>query len=184
MEKDQGLNFYYVLFLMMSGAVLGLVLTGDVFNMFIMIEIMTFSAVGLTAFRNNRWGSVEAAFKYLIIGTIGASLILFGIGILYAECHTLNMAQLSSILAGGSLSPAAVMAFALILAGLSVKAFIVPFHAPAADAYAAAPTSISMVFSGMVNKAGVYGIIRLVYVIFRSMDANSLQILQIGKAHV
>ena len=176
MEKDTSLGFYYVLFLMMSGAVLGLVLTGDVFNMFIMIEIMTFSAVGLTAFRNNRWGAVEAAFKYLIIGTIGSSFTLFGIAILYAECHTLNMAQLSSILAGNR-SLATMMAFALMLTGLGVKSFIVPFHAPAADAYAAAPTSISMVFSGMVNKAGVYGIIRLVYIIFRAMDVSALQYL-------
>ena len=176
MEKDTSLGFYYVLFLMMSGAVLGLVLTGDIFNMFIMIEIMTFSAVGLTAFRNNRWGAVEAAFKYLIIGTIGSSFVLFGIAILYAECHTLNMAQLASILSG-NLTPASLMAFALMLTGLGVKSFIVPFHAPAADAYAAAPTSISMVFSGMVNKAGVYGMIRLVYIIFRAMDIHAVQYL-------
>ncbi|MBQ6469712.1 MAG: hypothetical protein IJJ50_06655 [Lachnospiraceae bacterium] len=176
MEKDSSLEFYYVLFLMMSGAVLGLVLTGDVFNMFIMIEIMTFSAVGLTAFRNNRWGAVEAAFKYLIIGTIGSSLILFGIAMLYADCHTLNMAQLASILSG-DINPASLMAFALMLTGLGIKSFIVPFHTPAADAYTAAPSSISMVFSGMVNKAGVYGIIRLVYIIFRAMDFRQLQYL-------
>ncbi len=178
MENDSSLDFYYVLFQMLAGGVLGLVLTGDVFNMFIMIEIMTFSAVGLTAFRNHKWGAVEAAFKYLIIGSIGSSMVLFGVAILYAQCHTLNMAQLSSILSGNN-SPATIMAFALMFTGLAVKAFIVPFHAPAADSYAAAPTSISMVFSGMVNKAGVYGMIRLVYIIFRAMDSSALQMLMV-----
>ena len=82
MERDSALDFYNVLFLMLSGSVLGLVLTGDVFNMFIMIEIMTFTSVGLAAFRNNKAGSVEAGFKYLVIGSIGSSMTLFGVAIL------------------------------------------------------------------------------------------------------
>ena len=177
-ERDSSQEFYYVLFLMLSGSVLGLVLTGDVFNMFIMIEIMTFTAVGLTAFRNTGFGSVEAAFKYLVIGSIGSSFTLFGIAILYGQCHTLNMAQLSAMLSGNH-SPATLMAFALMFTGLAVKSYIVPFHTPAADAYTTAPSSISMVFSGMVNKAGVYGIIRLVYIIFRTMDIPAVQTLMV-----
>ena len=176
MERDHHLGHYYTLFLMLSGAVLGLALTGDIFNLFIMVEIMTFSAVALTAFRNRQTGALEAAFKYLVVGSIGSSLILTGVALLYAQCHTLNMAQLSSILAGG-LTPTTVLAFAFLFTGFGVKAFIVPFHAPAADAYATAPASISMVFSGMVNKAGVYAMIRLVYVIFRAIDMSSVQIL-------
>ncbi|MBQ6259881.1 MAG: hypothetical protein IJK59_01375 [Firmicutes bacterium] len=178
MERDSALDFYNVLFLMLSGSVLGLVLTGDVFNMFIMIEIMTFTSVGLAAFRNNKAGSVEAGFKYLVIGSIGSSMTLFGVAILYGNCHTLNMAQLSSILAG-RLTPSTLMAFALMFTGLAVKSYIVPFHTPAADAYTTAPASISMVFSGMVNKAGVYGMIRLVYIIFRAMDKSSVQLLMV-----
>ncbi|MBQ5436277.1 MAG: hypothetical protein IIU32_01185 [Firmicutes bacterium] len=178
MERDSALDFYNVLFLMLSGSVLGLVLTGDVFNMFIMIEIMTFTSVGLAAFRNNKAGSVEAGFKYLVIGSIGSSMTLFGVAILYGNCHTLNMAQLSSILAG-KLTPSTLMAFALMFTGLAVKSYIVPFHTPAADAYTTAPASISMVFSGMVNKAGVYGMIRLVYIIFRAMDKSSVQLLMV-----
>lgn len=176
MEHDRNLGHYYTLYLMLAAAVLGLTLTGDVFNMFIMIEIMTFAAVALTAFRNTRKGSLEAAFKYLVVGSVGSSLTLMGIALLYAQCHTLNMAQLSAMLSGG-LSPVTTLAFAFMFAGFGVKSYIVPFHAPAADAYTTAPTSISMVFSGMVNKAGVYGMIRLVYVIFRAMDLTSLQLL-------
>ncbi len=177
MERDHHLGHYYTLFLMLSGSVLGLVLTGDIFNMFVMIEIMTFASVALASFRNNKFGSLEAGFKYLIIGSIGSSLTLSGIALLYAQCKTLNMAQISAVLSANSLNPTTLFAFALMFAGFGVKSYIVPFHTPAADAYMTAPSSISMVFSGMVNKAGVYGMIRLTYVIFRAMDIPALNIL-------
>ena len=180
MEKDEHLGHYYTLYLMLSGGVLGLVLTGDVFNMFVMIEIMTFAAVALTAFRNRSFGALEGAFKYLALGSIGSSMTLAGIAVLYMSCHTLNMAQLSSILGSQPLNPTTVFAFAMMFAGLAVKAFIVPFHTPAADAYMVAPTSVSMMFSGMVSKAGVYGMIRLCFTIFHAMDQSSLQILLVA----
>ena len=162
MKNDHHLGHYYTLYLMLSGSVLGLVLTGDVFNMFVMIEIMTFASVALTAFRNDTDFALEAAFKYLVIGSIGSSMTLAGIALLYGQCHTLNMAQLSAIQGSeGGHTPTTVFAFAMMFVGLAVKSYIVPFHTPAADAYTAAPTSISMAFSSMVNKAGVYGIIRL-----------------------
>lgn len=175
MERDRHLGHYTTLFLMLCGSVLGLVLTGDIFNLFVMVEIMTFAAVALTAFRGSSHGALEAAFKYLVIGSIGSGMTLSGIALLYLQCHTLNMAQLSAVLSGG-LTPASVFALGLMTAGFGVKAFLVPFHTPAADAYTAAPSSVSMVFSGMVNKAGVYGLIRLVYTVFRAMDRESLQI--------
>jgi len=178
MERDHHLGHYYTLFLMLSGSVLGLVCTGDVFNLFIMVEIMTFAAVALTAFRNNAKGSLEAAFKYLVIGSVGSGFTLTGVTLLYMQCRTLNMAQLASMLAQG-LTPVTVFAFALMFTGFGIKSFIVPFHAPAADAYMTAPTSVSMLFSGMVNKAGVYGLIRLTYVIFSAMSSNALQILMV-----
>ncbi len=177
MARDHHLGHYYTLFLMLSGSVLGLVLTGDVFNMFVMIEIMTFASVALTAFRNKKAESLEAGFKYLIIGSIGSSLTLAGIALLYAQCKTLNMAQISAVLSANSLNPTTIFAFALMFAGFGVKSYIVPFHTPAADAYMTAPTSISMVFSGMVNKAGVYAMIRLTYVIFRAMNIPAFNIL-------
>ena len=176
MARDHHLGHYYTLFLMLAGSVLGLVLTGDIFNMFVMIEIMTFASVALTAFRNNKTGALEAGFKYLIVGSIGSSLTLAGIALLYTQCHTLNMAQLSAALTN-SLTPTTVLAFALMFVGFGVKSYIVPFHAPAADAYMTAPSSVSMIFSGMVNKAGVYGMIRLTYVIFRAMGLEPLQLL-------
>ena len=177
MAKDHHLAHYYTLYLMLSGSVLGLVMTGDIFNLFVMIEIMTFASVALTAFRNETDFALEAGFKYLVIGSIGSSLTLTGVALIYGQCHTLNMAQISSQLSAGGLTPTTIMALALIVTGFGVKSYIVPFHTPAADAYTAAPTSISMIFSGMVNKAGVYGMIRIVYTVFRAMDKSSIQML-------
>ncbi len=176
MERDHHLGHYYTLYLMLSGSVLGLVLTGDIFNMFVMIEIMTFACVALAAFRNRQKGVLEASFKYLVIGSMGSSFTLFGITLLYAQCHTLNMAQLSSILSTTH-TPTTTLALGMLVAGFGVKAYLVPFHTPAADSYTVAPASVSMMFSGMVNKAGVYGMIRLLYIIFRSMDSTAVQTL-------
>ncbi len=175
-EEDDHLGHYYTLSLMLTASVLGLVMTGDIFNMFVMIEIMTFSCVALTAFRNYKKGALESAFKYLVIGSVGSSFILAGIALVYLECHTLNMAQLSSILSGG-LSTTTVMALSLIFIGFGVKSYIVPFHTPAADTYTTAPTSISMMFAGMVNKAGVYGMIRVMFIVFAAVDSKALQII-------
>ena len=175
MSRDDAQDKYYTLFLMLGGGVLGLVLSGDLFNMFIMVEILTFASVALTAFRNWSKGALEAAFKYLVVGSIGSSFILAGTIMVYAQVHTLSLAQISATLTADGLTPATIFGFALLFAGYGVKAYIVPFHPVAADAYMTAPASISMVFSGMVNKAGVYGLIRLVYLVFQSMDRSAMQ---------
>ena len=178
MERDAHLGHYYTLFLMLAGSVLGLVFTGDVFNLFIMIEIMTFAAVALTAFRHGKHPeALEGAFKYLVLGSIGSSLTLLGVALLYLSTHTLNMAQISALLSSQGFKPTTLFAFAMMLSGLAVKSFVVPFHTPAADAYATAPASVSTLFSGMVNKAGIYGMIRLTYILFRVMDRESVMLL-------
>lgn len=168
---------YYTLLLMTSGGVLGMVLTGDIFNMYIMVEILTIGAVGLTAYRSKSEGALEAAFKYLAVGSIGSAFILTAIVMLYAEAHTLNLAQLAALLPGMLSSGRMKIAFALLLAGFSTKAFIVPFHPLAADAHGAAPASVSLLISGVLTKSGLYAIIRLCYFLFQVMDKGTMQFL-------
>ena len=168
---------YYTLLLMTSGGVLGMVLTGDIFNMYIMVEILTIGAVGLTAYRSKSEGALEAAFKYLVVGSIGSAFILTAIVMLYAEAHTLNLAQLAALLPGMLGSGRMKIAFALLLAGFSTKAFIVPFHPLAADAHGAAPASVSLLISGVLTKSGLYAIIRLCYFLFQVMDKGTMQFL-------
>ena len=168
---------YYTLLLMTSGGVLGMVLTGDIFNMYIMVEILTIGAVGLTAYRSKSEGALEAAFKYLAVGSIGSAFILTAIVMLYAEAHTLNLAQQAAHLPGMLGSRRKKIAFALLLGGFSTKAFIVPVHPLAADAHGAAPASVSLLISGVLTKSGLYAIIRLCYFLFQVMDKGTMQFL-------
>ena len=157
MSEDDNEPQYYTLFLMLCGGVMGLVLSGDLFNMFIMVEIL-----------------LEAAFKYLVVGCIGSTCILAGTIILYQQAHTLNLAQLATIIPlckGTNVS----IAFALLFIGFCTKAFIVPFHPLAADAHGAAPAPVSVLISGVLTKSGIYGIIRLAYFLFQTMNLGTVQ---------
>ena len=176
MSHDDNVPQYYTLFLMLAGGVMGMVLTGDLFNMFIMVEILTFAAVALTAFRNTVTGALEAAFKYLVVGSIGSSCILAGTIVLYAQLHTLNLGQLAALIPD-HVTTSTKLAFALLYIGFSTKAFLVPFHPLAADAHGAAPASISVLISGVLTKSGIYGIIRLTYFLFQSMGLGTMQFL-------
>ena len=174
MVHDECVSQYYVLYCMLAGGVLGLVLSGDIFNMFIMVEILTFAAVALTSFRTKVYGALEAAFKYLVVGCMGSTAILTGVIMLYAQYHTLNLAQLANLIPG-TMNNATKLAFAFLYIGFSTKAFIVPFHPLAADAHGAAPASISVLISGVLTKSGIYGIIRLTYFLFQTMNLGSMQ---------
>ncbi len=174
MVHDDCVPQYYVLYCLLAGGVLGLVLSGDIFNMFVMVEILTFAAVALTAFRTKVYGALEAAFKYLVVGCMGSTAILTGVIMLYAQYHTLNLAQLASLIPG-TMNNATKLAFAFLYIGFSTKAFIVPFHPLAADAHGAAPASISVLISGVLTKSGIYGIMRLTYFLFQTMGLGRMQ---------
>ena len=167
MSHDNGLEKYYVLFLLLTSSMIGFVFTGDLFNMYVMLEIMTFAAIALTAFRNYKEKSVEAAFKYIVTGSLGSSLILLGTCLIYSETKTLNLAEIAVVIkAMESMTPTLIVAFSLMMVGYAVKAFMVPCHTWPTDAHMAAPSSISMILSGVMSKTGIYAIIRLVFMIF------------------
>ena len=180
MSRDDSLVNYYTLFLMLSGSVLGLVLSGDLFNIFVMVEIMTFTAVALTAFRNTSEGALEGAMKYLVVGSLGSTALLLGIALLYSQLHTLNLAQMAALLPQQAANPVTLAAFGLLFMGFASKAFLFPFQPLAADAHAVAPASISLIISGVLTKCGVYGIIRLVYVLYQNIDQTAVQYLVTG----
>ncbi|MBP3655581.1 MAG: hypothetical protein J6K32_02680 [Clostridia bacterium] len=179
MKHDDSQVNFYTLFLMLAGSVLGLVLSGDLFNIFVMVEIMTFTAVALTAFRNDTEGALEGAFKYLVVGSLGSMSILVGTILIYACLHTLNLAQIAQM-AIHARNPVMVIAFGFLFVGFCTKAFMFPFQPLAADAHAVAPASISMMISGVLTKCGVYGLIRLVYVLFQNIGQTHVQYLVTG----
>lgn len=158
---------YYTLLLLMMAGMNGVVVTGDLFNLFVFLEVASIASYALVAFGTEKH-ELEAAFKYAVMGSVGSLFVLLAITILYMEASTLNMAHMAGILAGaGGGGRAAAAAVVLLLAGFGLKAALVPFHAWLPDAHPSAPAPISAMLSGVLIKAlGVYSIARLVYNVF------------------
>lgn len=156
---------YYALFMLLITGMDGVILTGDLFNLFVFMEIGLFAAYALVAY-GNRPEEFEASFKYAVMGSISSTLILVGIGIVYSVTSTLNLARISEALAT---QPAHVVNWigAIFLVGFGLKAAAMPFHAWLPDAHSSAPAPISSMLSGVLIKAlGVYVLIRLVFNVF------------------
>ena len=170
MQPKNGLTQYYTLLLLITTGMMGIVLTGDIFNLYVFLEITCISAYALVAFER-RWESIEASMKYLIIGSIGTSIILLAIALTYGLAGSLNIAhligRLAAIMSAGQPPPTViVLIIALFVAGFCIKSAVVPLHAWLADAHPAAPSPISALLSGVVVTIGVYGMLRIVYMMF------------------
>jgi len=166
MEKDTGLSLYYTLLLAMITGMVGVVSAGDFFTLFVFWEFMCIPSYVLVAFRKQEWEPVEAGFKYLVMSSAGSATILYGMSILYGLTGTLNFTQLSVVMAGKATDVWGYISLAFILIGFGVKASMFPLHTWLPDAHPAAPSSISALLSGIVIKAGAYGIIRTLFMIF------------------
>ena len=166
MERDTGLSLYYTLLLAMITGMLGVVAAGDFFTLFVFWEFMCIPSYVLVAFRKQQWEPVEAGFKYLAMSSAGSATILYGMSILYGLTGTLNFAQLSVIMTSAAANVWGYVSLAFILIGFGVKASMFPLHTWLPDAHPAAPSSISALLSGIVIKAGAYGIIRTLFMIF------------------
>ncbi len=161
-------RFYGLLFLMIAGMT-GVVLTGDIFNLYVFLEIAAISSYALVAFGTEA-EELEASFKYAVLGSVASSLVLLGIAVLYAMFGTVNMEHLASKIAGADVAKVKmplVFAEVIIISGLALKAALVPFHAWLPDAHPSAPAPVSAMLSGVLIKAiGVYALVRLYFNVF------------------
>ncbi|MEM0348816.1 MAG: proton-conducting transporter membrane subunit [Candidatus Caldarchaeum sp.] len=160
-------EFYPLLMILVTGLV-GVVYSGDLFTFFIFWELMSISSYLLVAFRYRTWEAVEASLKYLIMSAAGAAAILFGMSLIYGLAGTLELSRLGEILASPAVAaePWAYLAVALLITGFGVNAAMAPFHSWLPDAHPAAPSPISAMLSGVVIKAGVYAMIRVLMGVF------------------
>ena len=152
------------LFLLMVAAMNGVVLAGDLFNLYVFIEVAAIASYALVGFGCES-EELEASFKYLTLGTVGSGFILLGVTILYSLTGQLNMGRVSVILQEiGPTSAPVVLAASLLIGGVGLKAAMVPFHAWLPDAHPSAPAPISAMLSGVLIKAsGVYVLGRIVF---------------------
>ena len=173
-------NYFYALFCLMVAGMNGVVLSGDLFNIFVFLEISVISAYALVAFGVEK-NELEASFKYQVLGGIASFLILFGIGFIYWKTKTLNIADIKQVFSSGYDKNFYLFVQILILSGFGLKAAIIPFHAWLPDAHSSAPSPISAMLSGVLIKAvGIYVIIRLFFNMFALSEGMSVLITTLG----
>ena len=166
MEQYTAKSKYLSLFMLMVAAMNGLVLAGDLFNLFVFLEIASLASYALVGFGCEH-EELEASFKYMVLGSVSSSLILFAIALVYGNTAYLNMACISKAIQTSGLNAGLTFALALFIVGFGLKAALVPFHAWLPDAHPSAPAPISAMLSGLIIKTlGVYALTRVLFNIF------------------
>lgn len=163
MKRYTDKHIFFTLFMLMLAGMNGIIVTGDLFNLFVFFEIASIASYALVAFGTEA-EELEASFKYAVMGSVASSFVLLGIALLYSYTSTLNMADISLALSNKSSSVMVNFITVLFLAGFGLKAALVPFHAWLPDAHPSAPASISAMLSGVFIKTlGVYAICRVFF---------------------
>jgi multicomponent Na+:H+ antiporter subunit D len=157
---------FWSLFILLITGLLGICITGDLFNLFVMLEVASLTGYALIAIGEKR--AVYASFRYVVIGTMGASFYLLGVGYLYITTGSLNMENLSQLLPQLYQSKTILAGFAFILIGLSIKMALFPLHGWLPDAYTYAPSAVSAAVAPLMTKVMAYVIIRIMFTVFKA----------------
>ena len=187
MENFDGIEWYYVLMLGLAAGSIGCVYTGDAFNLFVMIEVLSVAAYALVAFFRSKPEALEAAIRYGLIGATATTMYFLALVFLYGAFGTLNMADLTlkanswlinmdpnlssyftqfSGLSFGNITLASAIAIALALWTFTFKAALFPNHFWLPDANPEAPTPVSALFAAVIDSIGIYAVLRFMYTIF------------------
>lgn len=154
----------YTLVLLLLAGLTGIVVTGDLFNLYVFLEVASLAAYALVAIGDKR--APVAAFRYLVLGTLGASFYLLGVGFLYFSTGSLNMADVAQILPGLHDSRAIVAAAVLIIIGLGLKMALFPLHIWLPDVYTHAPSAVTALIAPIMTKVGAYVLLRMILSVF------------------
>jgi multicomponent Na+:H+ antiporter subunit D len=157
-------HLFFTMYLLLIAGLAGLALTGDAFNLYVLLEITSITTYGLIAMGRGR--APLASFNYIIMGSIGACFYLLGVGYLYLLTGSLNMADIASILKGLQETAALATAFAFILVGLWVKMAFFPLHGWLPNAYSQAPSGAGVMIAPLMTKVTVFLMIRVMFSIF------------------
>lgn len=166
MSQYTGKWKFYTLFMLITAGMMGISITGDLFNMFVFLEIAAISSYALVAFGIEA-EELEAAFKYIVMGEIGGLTFLLAIALVYAKTSTLNLADIAVSLQAIGHTTFFWLILGMMLFAFSIKAALVPFHSWLPDAYPAAPAPISSLLAGICTKVfGIYTTARIVFNVF------------------
>ncbi len=178
--KDKAGPFFALLLLLITSLV-GVIAAGDLLTLFLFWEGMSIAAYGLVAFNKESASSLEASLKYLFLAGTGSMLALFGISLIYSVTGSIQLNDLVSLMQTNPQLGA--FGLLLLVGGLGVEAAIFPLHTWLPDAYAAAPTPVSAILSGIATATGVYALIKLIQPTFISPILSSLTQLQVATSH-
>ena len=162
--EDRRYLFYSAYLLCLTG-LLGITITGDAFNVFVFLEISSLSSYALISLGGDR-RALTAAYQYLVMGTIGATFFLIGVGLIYAMTGTLNMADIAARLDPVEDTRTVLAAFAFIVVGLGLKLALFPLHLWLPNAYAYAPSAVTVLLAATATKVAVYTMLRFVFTLF------------------
>jgi len=166
MRRFTARGYFYSLFLLMVTGMNGVILAGDLFNLYVFLEVAAVASYSLVAF-GCAHEELEASFKYIVLGSLSSALILVAIALVYGITGTLNMAHMAGRIAETGMDAPLLLAFGLFICGFSFKSALVPFHAWLPDAHPSAPAPVSAMLSGVLIKAiGIYVLARLVFNVF------------------
>ncbi len=156
---------YYAMFGLCLAGLLGITITGDAFNIFVFLEISSLSTYVLIALGRDR-RALAAAYRYLIMGSIGATFIVIGIGFLYLMTGTLNLADMGVRLRDVQSSRPVLAALAFLTVGISLKLALFPLHQWLPNAYTFAPSAVTAFLAATATKVSVYVLIRFYFTVF------------------
>ncbi|MFC1748086.1 monovalent cation/H+ antiporter subunit D family protein [Pseudomonadota bacterium] len=156
--------FYSALLLCLTG-LLGITQTGDIFNVFVFLEISSLSSYALISLGRKRQ-ALTAAYQYLIMGTVGATFYLIGVGLIYSQTGTLNMQDLAAILPSVQHLRTVDTGFAFIMIGVALKLALFPLHLWLPNAYTYAPTVVTVFLAATATKVAVYMMLRILFTVF------------------
>ena len=166
------------LFLLLTAGLLGIVMTGDMFNLYVFLEISSIAAYALLT--SEEGPSLVATFRYLLVGTIAASLYLLGTGYLYALTGTLNMADLGVRLSETGDSMAVVAGVSLVVIGLAVKAAVFPLHGWLPDTYTYAPLAVVGFIGAVMTKVSAYALFRILFFVLDTQAVSGAAVTWLG----
>jgi multicomponent Na+:H+ antiporter subunit D len=177
--RGDRVHLFYTSWMLCLTGLLGIAITGDVFNVFVFLEISSLSSYVLISLGSDRRALI-AAFRYLVMGTIGATFIVIGVGLLYAMTGTLNMMDLAERIAALEDTRTVKVAFGFLTVGIGIKMALFPLHAWLPNAYTYAPSAVSAFIAGTATKVAVYVWLRFFFTIFGAefaVDTMSMDVL-------
>jgi multicomponent Na+:H+ antiporter subunit D len=174
-------TLFYACYMLCFTGLMGIVITGDAFNIFVFLEISslaTYVLVAMGAYKDKR--ALTAAYDYLILGTIGATFFVIGIGFLYMATGTLNLVDLAERIADQGLNRTIRAGFGFIVIGLGLKIAIMPLHLWLPKAYTFAPSAVTVFLSATATKASMYVLLRFLFSIYHpsfAFEENTILII-------